>query len=109
MSFADTVELCEHAQRQGIEFGIAMNPYYPPSPPAELVRNWYERLAEAPTLPMFLFNTSCSGYTLEPGLIAELADIDIVCGIKNPQSRDHLLGVHELCGDRIVVTDAAER
>jgi 4-hydroxy-tetrahydrodipicolinate synthase len=58
---------------------------------------------------MFLFNTSYSGYSLEPELIAELAEIEIVCGIKNPQPREHLLRVQELCGDRIVVTDAAER
>jgi 4-hydroxy-tetrahydrodipicolinate synthase len=107
--FADTVELCEHAQRQGIEFGIAMNPYYPPSPPAELVRHWYGRLAAATTLPIFLFNTAYSGYTLAPELIAELAELPEVCGIKNPQGRDHLLRTQELAGDRIVVTDASER
>jgi 4-hydroxy-tetrahydrodipicolinate synthase len=107
--FADTVELCEHAQRQGIEFGIAMNPYYPPSPPDELVRHWYERLAAATTLPMFLFNTAYSGYALGPELIAELAELPDVCGVKNPQGRDHLLRTQELAGDRIVVTDASER
>jgi 4-hydroxy-tetrahydrodipicolinate synthase len=108
-AFADTVALCDHALEHGIDFGIAMNPYYPPSPPDELVRNWYERLGAATTLPMFLFNTAYSGYSLAPELIAELADIEIVCGVKNPQPREHLLRVHELCGDRIVVTDAAER
>jgi 4-hydroxy-tetrahydrodipicolinate synthase len=107
-AFADSVALCEHAQDHGIEFGIAMNPYYPPSPD-ELVRNWYERLAAATSLPMFLFNTTYSGYTLSPELISQLADIDSVCGIKNPQPRDHLLQVQELAGDRLVVTDAAER
>jgi 4-hydroxy-tetrahydrodipicolinate synthase len=108
-ALADTVALCTHAQEHGIEFGIAMNPYYPPSPPDELVRNWYERLAEATALPMFLFNTTYSGYSLAPELIAELADLDFVCGIKNPQPREHLMRVHELAGDRIVVTDASER
>jgi 4-hydroxy-tetrahydrodipicolinate synthase len=108
-AFADTVALCEHAQQHGVDIGIAMNPYYPPSPPDGLVRNWYERLAEATTLPMFLFNTTYSGYTLSPELIAELADLDNVCGIKNPQPREHLLRVQELAGDRIVVTDASER
>jgi len=107
--FADTVELCEHAQGHGIEFGIAMNPYYPPSPPAELVLRWYERLAAATTLPMFLFNTTYSGSTLAPELIAELADLDPICGVKNPQGREHLLRTQELAGERIVVTDASER
>jgi 4-hydroxy-tetrahydrodipicolinate synthase len=108
-AFADTIALCDHALEHGIDFGIAMNPYYPPALPEELVRNWYKRLGEATTLPMFLFNTTYSGYALAPELIAELAEIDIVCGVKNPQSREHLLRVHGLCGDRIVVTDAAER
>jgi 4-hydroxy-tetrahydrodipicolinate synthase len=83
--FADTVDLCEHAQSHGIEFGIAMNPYFPPNPPEALVLAWFEKLAEASSLPMFLFNTMYAGYTLSPELIADLADIDTICGIKNPQ------------------------
>ena len=58
---------------------------------------------------MFLFNTMYSGYTLSPELIAELADLENICGIKNPQGPEHLLRVQALAGDRIVVTDASER
>ena len=107
--FSVMVELCEHALGHGVDFGIAMNPYYPPSPPPESVRAWYEALARASALPMFLFNTMYAGYTLSPELIAELADLDNVCGIKNPQGMEHLLRVQALAGDRIVVTDASER
>ena len=107
--FADMVELCEHAGEHGIDFGIAMNPYYPPSPPPESVLAWYEALADASALPMFLFNTMYAGYTLSPELISELADLDNICGIKNPQDREHLLRVQALAGDRIVVADASER
>jgi 4-hydroxy-tetrahydrodipicolinate synthase len=107
--FSDTVELCEHATSHGVDFGIAMNPYYPPAPPPDAVRAWYEALNAASPLPMFLFNTTYSGYTLSPELIAELAELPTICGIKNPQSREHLLRVQELAGDRIVVTDASER
>jgi len=35
--------------------------------------------------------------------------LENLCGIKNPQSREHLLRVQALTGDRIVVTDASER
>jgi 4-hydroxy-tetrahydrodipicolinate synthase len=108
-AFGEMVELCEHAVGCGADFGIAMNPYYPPEPPPESVRAWYEALAAASTLPMFLFNTTYAGYTLSPELISELADLDNVCGIKNPQGKEHLLRVQALAGDRIVVTDAAER
>jgi 4-hydroxy-tetrahydrodipicolinate synthase len=108
-AFSDMVELCEHALTAGVEFGIAINPYYPPTPPPESVRAWYEALAGASSLPMFLFNTTYSGYALSPELIAELAELDNICGIKNPQGAEHLLRVQELAGDRIVVTDASER
>jgi 4-hydroxy-tetrahydrodipicolinate synthase len=107
--FSDMVDLCHHAVGRGIDFGIAINPYYPPNPPAECVRTWYRALADASPLPMFLFNTTYSGYALSPELISQLADFDNVCGIKNPQGADHLLRVQELAGDRIVVTDASER
>jgi 4-hydroxy-tetrahydrodipicolinate synthase len=107
--FSDMLELCEHAITQGVDFGIAMNPYYPPDPPPESVRAWYEALAAASSLPMFLFNTMYAGYALSPELIAELADLENVCGIKNPQGMEHLLRVQALAGDRIVVTDASER
>jgi 4-hydroxy-tetrahydrodipicolinate synthase len=106
---SDAVRLCEHAFAVGVEFGIAMNPYYPPSPPPELVREWYGALAAATSLPLFLFNTPYAGYALTPELIAELAELDTVCGIKNPQRMEHLLRVQELAGDRLVVTDASER
>jgi 4-hydroxy-tetrahydrodipicolinate synthase len=107
--FSDMVELCGHALDCGADFGIAMNPYYPPNPPPESVRAWYEALAAASPLPMFLFNTTYAGYALSPELIAELADLENVCGIKNPQGMEHLLRVQALAGDRIVVTDASER
>ena len=106
---SDTLALCDHALEHGVDFGIAMNPYYPPAPPPESVRAWYEAVTTATPLPMFLFNTTYSGYTLSPELIAELAGLETVCGIKNPQDMEHLLRVQELAGDRIVVTDASER
>ncbi|HEX5979580.1 MAG TPA: dihydrodipicolinate synthase family protein [Thermoleophilaceae bacterium] len=108
-AFSDMVELCGHAIDCGADFGIVMNPYYPPRPPPESVRAWYEALAAASPLPMFLFNTTYSGYSLSPELIAELADLENVGGIKNPQGMEHLLRVQALAGDRIVVTDASER
>jgi 4-hydroxy-tetrahydrodipicolinate synthase len=106
---SDAVTLCDHAVDREADFGIAMNPYYPPSPSPESVHAWYRALTAASPLPMFLFNTTYSGYTLTPELIAELAELEMICGIKNPQGSEHLLRVQKLAGDRIVVTDASER
>jgi 4-hydroxy-tetrahydrodipicolinate synthase len=105
----EAIELANHAADSGVEFGIAMNPYYPPHLPAAQVHAWYEALGAGTSLPMFLFNTPYSGTALTIDQIVELADIDIVCGIKNPQGLEHLLRLQELVGDRIVVADAIER
>jgi 4-hydroxy-tetrahydrodipicolinate synthase len=45
---------------------------------------------------------------LSPELIAELSDLETVCGIKNPKPREHLLRVQDLVGNKIVVCDASE-
>lgn len=105
---AEAAGLSAHAVEHGIEFGIAINPYFPPSPPDEQVLAYYEALTAASPLPLFLFNTMYSGYSLEPELIARLAGLEPVCGIKNPRPLEHILRVQELAGDRIVVTDAGE-
>ncbi len=106
---AEAAELANHAQEHGVAFGIAMNPYYPPDLPFPLVRAWYEAFAERTSLPLFLFNTPYSGTALSVDEIAELAEIEIVCGIKNPRGREHLLALQERLGEKIVVADAAER
>jgi 4-hydroxy-tetrahydrodipicolinate synthase len=107
-SLADTVALCDHASGCGIELGIAMNPYFPPELPDELVLAYYTQLDAATELPLFLFNTPYSGASLSVELIVRLAELRIVCGIKNPRPRAHLLELQRRVGDRIVVTDAAE-
>ena len=106
--FEHCVELSDHAEEIGIDFAIVMNPYFPPRPSDDLVRAWYRALDRRTTIPTFLFNTSYSGYSLSPALIDELADLDSICGIKNPKPREHFLDVLSRCGDRIVVCDAAE-
>ena len=107
-SLGDTIALARHAGEHGIEFGIAMNPYFPPELPDEQVLAYYTGLDAATDLPMFLFNTPYSGTSLSVDLIVRLAELDIVCGIKNPRSLDHLLELQRRAGDRIIVTDAAE-
>ncbi|HSL26528.1 MAG TPA: dihydrodipicolinate synthase family protein [Acidimicrobiia bacterium] len=106
--FEHCVELGDHAQAIGIDFAIVMNPYYPPRPSADIVKAWYQALDRRTSVPTFLFNTAYSGYSLSPDLIEELAEIDLICGIKNPKPRDHFLDVLARCSDRIVVCDAAE-
>lgn len=107
-TYLEAARLSQHAEEIGADFVIAMNPYYPIKPHDDIVRDWYGRLTEESSVPFFLFNTAYSGYALSPALIAELADLETVCGIKNPKPKDHLLEVQKRVGDRIVVCDANE-
>ena len=106
--YSEAAQLSRHAEEIGADFVIAINPYFPFKPSDDLVRNWFRRLTSESSMPFFLFNTSYSGYALSPTLIAELSDLETVCGIKNPKPRKHLLEVQDLVGDRIVVCDADE-
>ncbi|HJR91702.1 MAG TPA: dihydrodipicolinate synthase family protein [Acidimicrobiia bacterium] len=106
--YAEAAQLSRHAHEIGADFAIAINPYFPIHPSDDLVRNWYQRLTSESPIPFFLFNTSYSGYALSPSLIAELAEMPTVCGIKNPKPKDHLLEVQDRVGDQIVVCDADE-
>jgi 4-hydroxy-tetrahydrodipicolinate synthase len=107
-TYAEAAQLSRHAEQIGADFVIAINPYFPIKPSDDIVRDWYRRLTAESSVPFFLFNTSYSGYALSPELIAELADLETVCGIKNPKPIDHLLRVRDLVGDKIVVCDADE-
>ncbi len=106
--YSEAAQLSRHAEQIGADFVIAMNPYFPIKPSDDIVRDWYRRLTAESSVPFFLFNTSYSGYALSPSLIAELSELETVCGIKNPKSREHLLEVQDRVGDRIVVCDADE-
>ena len=107
-TYSEAAQLSRHAEQIGADFVIAINPYFPIKPSDDIVRDWYRRLTAESSIPFFLFNTSYSGYALSPELIAELSDLETVCGIKNPKPIDHLLRVWDLVGDKIVVCDADE-
>lgn len=107
-TYSEAAQLSRHAEEVGADFVIAINPYFPIKPSDDIVRDWFRGLTAESSVPFFLFNTSYSGYALSPELIAELADLDTVCGIKNPKPREHLLRVKELAGDKMVVCDASE-
>lgn len=106
--YSEAAQLSRHAEQIGADFVIAINPYFPIKPNEDIVRDWYRRLTSESSVPFFLFNTSYSGYALSPRLIAELSELETVCGIKNPKPMEHLLEVHRRVGERIVVCDASE-
>jgi 4-hydroxy-tetrahydrodipicolinate synthase len=103
----ETIELTRHAQAAGADFAIVMNPYYPPMS-EDTVHDWFRFVAERVDIGLWMFDARYAGYSMSPELIARLADIDNVCGIKLAWGIDHYAQVYKLCGDRLVLSNPNE-
>lgn len=82
MSTADAIELTRHAEKVGAAAVSSVTPlYYKYSFPE--IKNYYERLADASTLPVIIYNIpAITGTTLSHGQLAELLSIENVGGMK---------------------------
>ena len=82
MSTADAIELTRHAEKVGAAAVSSVTPlYYKYSFPE--IKHYYERLADASTLPVIIYNIpAITGTTLSHGQLAELLSIENVGGMK---------------------------
>jgi len=85
-SAEETIELTRHAAAAGADFAVVINPYYPPASDEGLYR-WFAHVCASVDIGVWLFDTGYSGVTLSTELIARLAEIENVVGIK--VGRDH--------------------
>ena len=103
----ETVELTRHAQAAGADFAILMNPYYPPMS-EQTVYDWFEFVASRVDIGLWMFDARFSGYCMSPELIARLAGIENMCGIKLSWGTEHYAKVKALAGDKLVLSDPNE-
>jgi 4-hydroxy-tetrahydrodipicolinate synthase len=106
-SVRQTVALTRYAQEVGADYAIVINPYYPPASEQGLY-TWFHEVAAQVDIGLWLFDTMYAGYRLSPVLIARVAEIENVCGIKLAWPMDHYLAVKAAVGDRIVVSHPSE-
>lgn len=106
-SVRETVELTRHAEEVGADFAVLINPYYPPTT-EEMVYSYFASVAERVNIGMWLFSTAYSGYILSPQLIARIAELPNVCGIKLGGGLVHYLETKRLVGDRLVLSTPSE-
>ncbi len=85
-SARQAIELTRHAQKAGADFAVLINPYFPPASDEGLYQ-WFETVAAAVDIGLWLFDTAYSGVSLSLELIERLAAIENICGIK--VGRDH--------------------
>jgi len=104
----ETVELTRHAQEVGADYVALINPYYPPMD-EQAVYDWFAFVAARVDIGIWLFDSEYAQYTLSPELIARLAELPNVCGIKIGGTLEHYAAVARLCGDRLVLSHPSER
>ena len=108
-SIKETVRLARHAHESGAAI-VTINCPYEHAKSERQVIAFFEYVCAAVDGPVALYNTPHSGLILSPELISRLADIENVCAIKNAiGDYEHTTRVFELAGERIVVSDPAEK
>jgi 4-hydroxy-tetrahydrodipicolinate synthase len=106
-SAAETIELTRHAEQAGADFAATMNPYYPPASDEGLLA-WYTRVCASVDIGVWLFDTGYSGVALSTDLIARLAAIENVVGIKVGRPHGRYLELLDRFGDQILVCSPHE-
>jgi 4-hydroxy-tetrahydrodipicolinate synthase len=106
-SAGQAIELTRHAQKAGADFAVLINPYYPAASEEGLYR-WFETVCRSVDIGIWLFDTAYSGVSLSLDLIARLAAIDNVCGIKVGRDHARYLEVLARVGEVIMVCEPHE-
>jgi 4-hydroxy-tetrahydrodipicolinate synthase len=95
------VHLTEAATELGADAVLSVTPYYNRPSPAGLIRH-YQAVASATDKPILLYNIpSRTGTNIPPELLAELAQIENVAGVKqaNPDELQQIDGLDLYAGD----------
>jgi 4-hydroxy-tetrahydrodipicolinate synthase len=104
------VELTERATALGADAMLSVTPYYNRPSPLGLRRH-YEAVAAATDKPIILYNIPArTGTNIPPQLLAELARIDGIEGVKqaNPQELQPIEGLAVYAGDDFTFARALE-
>lgn len=104
------IELAAHTRDLGVQFIDLV----PPDPQfvgadTDVLLRYFTQVAEGTDLGIIVFHTPRVGYTMSPELLAELAEIPNICGIKNGMPTEHTNKVRQLVGDSILVVDPIEQ
>ena len=107
VAIRDTVRLAQHAQQIGATYVVVVNPPLGPHS-TEQLKDFFKSVCAEVDIGVSLFNAKEAGYSLTPAQIAELAEIENIISVKNPQPVEHTDEVRRLAGDKIRVFDPTE-
>ncbi len=103
-STTDVIRYTRDAEALGADAAMVLTPYYCWIDEDELFAH-YQRIAEATSLPIMLYNHPASTVLdMKPPLVARLAEIDNIAYIKESTTDiRRVYQINDLCGDKITV------
>ena len=98
------IDLSQHAEKAGVDAVVVSLPHYP-RPTEEGLYEHYKRIAEAVSIPVFVYNwPDAMGYSISAELVARLGNEGHIAGIKDShQNLDHPAEIFRLTGGKITV------
>jgi 4-hydroxy-tetrahydrodipicolinate synthase len=107
-SVKESVELSHHAERSGANYLAVGNPYFM-AYDDDQIYDYFRSISERTELGILITNTGYTGIVLTPEMINRLADLENVVAVKNSPGMSRTLETLRLVGDRIIVSNPAER
>jgi 4-hydroxy-tetrahydrodipicolinate synthase len=103
------IDLARHAQACGADYIVVHAPilHFHKAQDETLMR-YYQTIADKVDIGMALWSHPDSGYLMSPRLCNRLADLETVVAIKYSVPRPMYQQLHDLAGDRILVSTASE-
>jgi 4-hydroxy-tetrahydrodipicolinate synthase len=105
----NVVELSRYAEDVGADYVGIVNPkFYLVPHTDDGVFQYFKHVADRINIGICVLNQMEHGYLMSPQLLARLADIENVIGVKNISSPDAIMATRALCGDKVVVSESSE-
>jgi 4-hydroxy-tetrahydrodipicolinate synthase len=107
-SVKESVELSHHAERIGADYLAVGNPYFM-AYDEDQIYDYFRYISDRTDGGIIITNTGYTGIVLSPEMVNRLADLENVVAVKNSPDMRHTMETLRLVGDRILVSNPAER
>ena len=108
-ALANCLEMTLHAQKIGADYVGIVNPkFYLGTMTDEGVYQYFKHIAERVDIGIFVLNQMEHGYLMSAELLARIADLENVVGVKNIASATELMKTRLLIGDKVIISDSSE-
>lgn len=105
----NALALTRYAEEIGADYAILINPkFYFGAYSDEGVYQYFKYIADRVNIGMLIFNQMEQGYLINPRLIARIATIENIVGVKDIAPAIEVQEARILCGDQIVISDGTE-